>query len=61
MKLISGPLTWAFVIIIGGLMLTPDGIDIIVANPALRLAMGVIAIALGGMGFIEQRRQATLG
>lgn len=60
MKLISGPLTWAFVIIIGGLMLTPDGIDIIVTNPTLRLAMGVIAIALGGMGFIEQRRQATL-
>ncbi|NEQ48084.1 MAG: hypothetical protein F6K00_32950 [Leptolyngbya sp. SIOISBB] len=61
MKFISGPLTWAFVIIIGGLMLTPDGIDIIVTNPILRLAMGVIAIALGGMGFIEQRRQATLG
>lgn len=61
MKFISGPLTWAFVIIIGGLMLTPEGISPIVTNPALRLAMGAILIALGSIGFINQRRLATPG
>lgn len=30
MKLIVGPLTWVFVIIIGVLMITPGGIDLIV-------------------------------
>jgi hypothetical protein len=61
MKMISGPLAWAFVIIIGGLMLTPNGIDIIVANPTLRLAMGVISVMLGVTGFIDLRKQAALG
>ena len=61
MKFITGPLTSAFVIIIGGLILTPEGIVPIVTNPALRLATSVILITLGVAGFIDLRRQAALG
>lgn len=50
---------WA--IIIGGIMLTPDGIIIIVANPALRIAVGVISIVLGVAGIISLRGKTARG
>ena len=50
---------WA--IIIGGIMLTPDGIIIIVTNPALRIAVGVISIALAVAGIISLRGKAARG
>ncbi len=37
-----GPLAWAYVIIIGGIMITPAGI-----NPIGTKVMGVIAVVLG--------------
>lgn len=46
-KLIIGPLAWAYAIIIGGvLLLTPGGIGPIVTNVA-----GVLGIGLGAAGF----------
>lgn len=61
MKFITGPLTWAFVIIIGGLMITPEGITPIVTNPGLRIAISVILIVLGAAGFISMRGRSTRG
>ncbi len=42
-----GPLAWAWVIIIGGIMITPGGINPIVTNPALAQILGAIAVVLG--------------
>ena len=59
MRFIAGPLTLAFVIIIGGFMITPEGVTPIVTNPAVRIALGAISIALGIIGFISLRGQST--
>lgn len=59
MKNFLGPLTWAYVIIIGGLMITPDGIGPIVTNPAVRVVVGGIGVALGVLGFIGMRGRAA--
>jgi hypothetical protein len=51
-----GPLTWAYVIIVGGvLMITPDGID-----PIVFRAAGAVGVVLGIAGFAvgRQRRDA---
>jgi len=48
-----GPLTWAYAILIGGvLLITPEGIDPIVFRVA-----GAISIALGVAGFVSARRE----
>ncbi len=54
-----GPLTWAFVIIIGGLMITPGGINPIVINPAFRVVMGVVSIGVGALGFTSILAQSS--
>lgn len=47
------PLTWAYVIIIGGvLMITPDGID-----PIVYRAAGAVGVLLGIAGFAVGRQQ----
>lgn len=61
MKFIAGPLTWAFVILVGGLMITPGGIIPIVTNPAVSVVVGVISIALGVIGFISLRVKPAHG
>ncbi|HEX3043424.1 MAG TPA: hypothetical protein VHY08_01615 [Bacillota bacterium] len=47
--------TWAYVIIVGGLMITPEGIVPINTNPVFRTTVGIIAIILGVFGFIAER------
>ena len=47
LKKIIGPLTWAYVIIVGGLMITPEGVNPIVTNPAFRTIISVVSIILG--------------
>lgn len=47
-------LAWAWIIIIGGLMITPGGIDCIACGPAMTWAMGVVSIALGALGFVSR-------
>ena len=59
MKKLIGPLAWAYVIIIGGLMITPGGIDPIVTNPAARIAVGAVAVVLGVLGFVAGRAKAA--
>jgi hypothetical protein len=60
-KTIAGPVTWAFLIIIGVLMLTPGGIVPISTNPAIRIAVGLISIALGAVGFVSMRGKSAGG
>jgi hypothetical protein len=45
-------LAWAWIIIIGGLMITPGGIDCIVCGPLLTKIIGVVSIALGASGLV---------
>src|SRR6266849_59794 len=43
-------LAWAWIIIIGGLMITPGGVDCIKCGPTLTKALGIISIAVGVLG-----------
>ncbi len=46
-----------FAILIGGvLLLTPNGIIVIVENPALRIGIGAISAVLGVLGLRASRR-----
>jgi hypothetical protein len=56
MAKLLGPLTWAWVIIVGGLMLVPNGVYCIACGPALTKVLAVISIVLGVAGFIVNRR-----
>jgi Peptidase family M23 len=47
-------LTWAWIIIIGGLMITPGGIQCIVCGPALTIALGVVSILLGAVALASR-------
>jgi hypothetical protein len=49
-----GVLAWAWVIIIGGLMITPGGIDCIACGPVLTKVIGVVSIVLGALGFASR-------
>jgi hypothetical protein len=42
--------TWAWVIIVGALMITPGGIDCIACGPSLTPILGVLSIVLGLAG-----------
>lgn len=46
---------WAWLIIIGGIMITPGGIIPIVHSRVAYIVMGVISIALGVAGFMSNR------
>jgi hypothetical protein len=49
-------LAWAWIIIIGGLMITPGGVECIVCGPALTRVLGVVSIALGVLGLVSRAR-----
>ncbi len=52
MNLIPRQLAWAWLIIIGGLMIYPGGIACIACGSrTIDLGMGVISIAIGAIGF----------
>ncbi|HXU46072.1 MAG TPA: hypothetical protein VN783_11145 [Thermoanaerobaculia bacterium] len=56
MAKIIGPLTWAWVIIIGILMILPDGVVVCLAcGLVFNKVLGVISIALGVAGFVTSR------
>ena len=46
-------LAWAWIIVIGGLMITPGGVDCIVCGPVLTRVLGVVSIALGILGVVS--------
>ncbi len=54
-------LTWAYVIIIGGIMITPEGVNPIVTNPAVRTVAGALLVALAVIGLISMRGKSTYG
>ncbi|MCE5194432.1 MAG: hypothetical protein LLF28_03100 [Nitrospiraceae bacterium] len=57
MAKLIGPLTWAWVIIIGGLMFTPEGITCIACGPVATKVIAVISIVLGVIGFVVNKRK----
>lgn len=52
-------LTWAWVIIIGALMITPDGVFCIACNPGLIRVLGAISILIGVAAFAVSRQNLT--
>ncbi len=52
-------LAWAWIIIVGGLMITPGGIVCIACGPLLTIILGVISIAIGIAGFVVGRRSSN--
>jgi len=55
MKYIA-PLTWAWIIIIGALMITPGGVECIACGSMLTKIIGVISVLLGVAAFVVNRR-----
>jgi hypothetical protein len=45
-----GPLAWAWLIIIGVWMLTPNGPQCIACGPEINLAVAIVSIVLGAAG-----------
>jgi hypothetical protein len=55
-----GPITWAWLIIIGGLMITPDGIVCIACGAFLSKLIGFVSVVIGAAGFYINR-QSLIG
>jgi hypothetical protein len=55
-------LVWAWIIVIGGLMITPGGVECIACGPGLTDILGIVSIVLGVIGLalsvIESRSEA---
>jgi hypothetical protein len=45
-------LAWAWIIIVGGLMITPGGISCIRCGPTLNLFIAILSIVLGLAGLV---------
>jgi outer membrane lipoprotein SlyB len=57
MEKIIRTLTWAWVIIIGGLMITPGGFECIACGGAMgTMVAGIISIALGIAGYVISKQ-----
>lgn len=54
-----GPLTWAWVIIIGALMITPGGIECIACGASLTKVIGAISVIIGVAAFVVNRRAVS--
>ena len=54
-------LAWAWIIIVGGLMITPGGIECIACGPLISKVLGVISVAIGVAGFVLGRRGSAAG
>jgi hypothetical protein len=56
------PLAWAWIIILGGLMITPGGINCIVCGLLLTRLIGIISILIGISGLaVSFREQSVSG
>ncbi|HKO98574.1 MAG TPA: M23 family metallopeptidase [Pyrinomonadaceae bacterium] len=49
-----GPLAWAWIIFIGGLMITPGGVSCPACGWGLTNALGIVSIVLGVLGFASR-------
>jgi hypothetical protein len=47
-------LMWSWVIVLGGLMITPGGVDCIACGPNLTVLLGIVTIALGAWGLVSR-------
>jgi len=54
-------LAWAWIIIIGGLMITPGGVECIVCGRLLNTVVAVISVLLGAVGLYGEFKGATAG
>jgi hypothetical protein len=54
-----GTLAWAWVIIIGALMIYPGGIECIACGPNWTKVIGVISIGLGIAAFVVNKQTAV--
>jgi hypothetical protein len=54
-------LAWAWLIIIGGLMITPGGIECIACGFVLTRILGVISVVIGITGFVRNRIRTLVG
>lgn len=54
-------LAWAWIIVIGGLIITPGGIHCIKCGPTLNLLIGLVSIVLGLAGLVATVRGKTAG
>lgn len=59
-KEISGALAWAWIIIIGALMLTPGGITCIACGFMLTKVIGVVTVVIGVIGLASRRKALAL-
>jgi hypothetical protein len=49
-----GPLIWAWIIIIGGLMITSGGVSCPKCSAGLTDLLGIVSIVLGVLGFVSR-------
>lgn len=54
-------LAWIWLIIVGGLMIYPGGVECIVCGRPLTIIIGVISVALGVAGFALGGLRASAG
>ncbi len=54
-------LAWAWIIIIGGLMIYPGGIECIVCGPLFTKIIGVVSILIGLGGFATSMGSKSVG
>lgn len=52
-------IAWAWIIIVGGLMIYPKGIDCIACGATGTKVAGVISVALGVLGFLSGRASSA--
>jgi hypothetical protein len=55
------PVAWAWLIIIGGLMITPDGFVCIACGAFVSKLIGFVSVAIGVAGFFLNRQSLTAG
>ena len=52
-------LTWAWIIIVGGLMIYPGGIECIVCGRGITMLLGIASVILGVLGFLTGSRSSN--
>lgn len=52
------PIAWIWLIIIGGLMITPGGVECIVCGAVLTRIIGLLSVILGAAALITSQRLA---
>lgn len=53
-------LAWAWVIVIGGLIITPGGINCTVCGPLLNQLLGIMSILIGLSGLVADVRERSV-